>query len=266
MNIPRLRPASLALVAGFAVWSTSTCAAANADTTRSMKRLPAASADKKAREDLLSILQPTGRFTTGNRIRISGIAMDTVPYGAGFKGLCRRDELVLVYGSTVKGKNSVDDPLRPVGVDAERQFHVTQAPVMDMEPLAQKASWDDGGCRKLRSDTSASWFSAPSDLDAAKGVNVFLAAMTAMRTQGLKAKDCHLGQNGQTCEAALLELGQVGRITAVDRNCGAGPYAECFQVMATETVRLTIVASFVIGSVEPAKVESVSVSEFVTVT
>ncbi len=114
-----------------------------------------------------------------------------------------RDELFLKRAQRRRaGMKSDDISLRPVSFEAERQFACDRKKSGDIhgQDYAQEVARGEADCRKLKSDKSAAWFSASTDEDAAKGVNVFLAAMAAMRSGSLKATDCHLNGRGRTCE------------------------------------------------------------------
>ena len=268
MKHPGMRRAVAAFAIGMTLtWSTSTYGAEKADTTRTMLQLSAKAADQKARQDLLSILQPTGVFTKGNRIRVSGIAMDTVPYGAGFRGLCRKDELFLVYSSTVKGRNSVDDPLRPVGLEMERRFRVSKGPVRDShETTSQEAGWDDADCRAPKAGKSDLWFSAPDARRAARAVNVLLAATAEIRAGRVSVSDCGGSLKGTTCGNWMLELGRLEKMIEVNDDCAAGPGQACYRMNFIGPIEVLIVASFDGDeSVQPTAIASVSAYEYTVV-
>lgn len=246
-------------------------AAGRRDTSRSMMALSPKAADAKVKQDLLSILQPAGKFVRGMHAHVVMKTLRTRPYGAGFKGLCRMDELSVHYATTAQGREAIDEPLRPYGLEAKPMFHVTRGSISNYTvEESRPGAWADD-CKKLPSNTSDAWFTAPTELEAARGVNLFLAAMTSLRSGELKVKDCDLGLKGKTCGEEILQLGQVSKIMAVDKDCAAlaasaGPLSECFDIRTTESVELTIVASFAKDGVEPERVQSISASQFIVVT
>src|SRR3569832_2172194 len=104
--------ALLALLAG-------TAQARETPTTRQWRGMSAGQADRHIRRDLLSILQPLGKVTTGNLRRIRGLALDTEPYATWFDGLCRRDTIRINYAPTAESKAYEATPVQPYGLDVE---------------------------------------------------------------------------------------------------------------------------------------------------
>ena len=245
------------------VWSISTCAAAGAMTSRSLEALSAKAANDRAKRDLLSILRPTSTFNHGNRTRVTGIAMRTVPHGTPLKGMCSLDELRLDYTSTTASGEPMDQPLRPIGVEARPLFHVTKGPVVELRGAAIDEVWNRG-CPALRSDGSVAWFPAADFREAAKAANALVAATDAIRSGRLRAKDCD-DMGSQACEAAILAGGQVDKIENIGRDCSASAGQECF-FLFMGGLRLTIVATFDEDSIAPNAVVYVSADRYVTVT
>src|SRR5207237_61003 len=137
-------------------------------------------------------------------------------------------------------------------------FHAAQGPILGYGKASALSSTGQDDCQKLEFDKAVQWFSAASPLNAARGVNLFLAGMAAIRSGAVKIKECDIDLKGETCEAKLQQLGQLSKITAVDTDCPAGPGRECFSIQTTDFIYVMIVASFAADdSVEPDKVESV---------
>ena len=114
----------VALIAGIVM---SDAALAQDLSTAERRALSAKEADRTARRDILSILEPTGKVSSGMFRMLHGISFTTKPYATLFRGLCRRDVVSMQYGPVVpreKGEAPEDAPLRPYGLESAPLYHV----------------------------------------------------------------------------------------------------------------------------------------------
>jgi hypothetical protein len=82
--------------------------------------------------------------------------MQTAPYGTALKGLCRMDDLSLRYVPTASEPKGRDQPIQPVGLEAQALFHALQGPITVLGPSsAEDAVWSED-CDRLRSSASLS--------------------------------------------------------------------------------------------------------------
>lgn len=243
-------------------------APAKTHTSRSMLASSSKAADRKAKQDLLSILQPAGKFVKGMHARVVMKTMRTRPYGAGLQGLCRMDELSLHYIATANRREPIDDPLQPIGLEAKPLFHAAEGPIPGYDDVGFGSEVRSPVCTKLESDKSARWFVAPDAFEAARGVNILLATVAALQTGMLKVKECSLEtEAGVACEQEVLKIARIDKVSRIAKDCEAGPSQECYTVFLDETVYLMVRASFYDErAVAPTTIDSLSVGQYIVVT
>jgi hypothetical protein len=244
------------------------CAAANAQqaqSTREREALSAREADRIVRRDLLSILEPTGKFESGMSMQLRGATLQTPPFGTEFEGLCQRDSATLWYASAGRSTRSEDVPVRPYGLSAGHAFHFLKPPVADPDWAERGADVWNANCRALGDDDNAAWFDAENSLDAIKGVLAFQAAMTAIRSGAVRVGWCDDARDRAKCLADVLAAGDLAKIDQVEA-CPADSGLVCFDVTAAGHVEFVIVAQEILDSLAPGPIISVKVSEFIVVT
>jgi len=239
---------------------------AAAETTREMMKLSPSAADKTAKRDLLSILKPVDKISSGMLVRLRRIAMQTEPYGTALKGLCRMDELSLRYAPTAAEPKGRDQPIQPVGVEAQALFHALQGPITVLAPSsAEDAVWSED-CDRLRSSADIKWFTAKDAMEAAKAVNVLIAATYAVRSGQITPQPCStFPTNKRTCAQTIVDEGQISKLDDVE-TCSASAGQVCYELDVGSFIRLTIIASIGEGVMAPAKIISVSAEQYVIVT
>jgi len=267
--------AAIVLIAGISVaWSASTCAAEKGETSRAMVALSAKAADQKAKQDLLSILQPSGKFTKGNRVAVTGAYMRTVPHGTTMKGLCVMDELTLNYDSTAAKAKPMDEPLRPGGLSVTHLYHAARgADYLDDRRRADRAAsigniWSRD-CKTLRSDETVAWFEAESVTQAVDAINALHAATDALRAGKLEVKSCDYPlRQGETCSQAILRVARLDKIGTLGNNCQHAAGQSCVELFLddAQSMALTVVFSLNNNSPTPEDVIEVRAGVYVTVT
>ena len=215
-------------------WSAPTYAASKPASSRAMVALSAKAANRKAKQDLLSILQPSSKFSKGNRVAVSGIGMDTVPHGTGMAGLCTMDQLILWYAATAAKPEPMDEPRRPIGLGLTHLYHAARTvDYLDDRYPTDKATaigntWSRD-CEKLQSDKTATWFKADSATVAVDAVNALHATMDALRSGKVDAKGCDYPlRQGETCSQAILRVGRADKIGTIGHDCQAAAGQSCF--------------------------------------
>ena len=240
-------------------------------TSRAMVALSEKAADAKARQDLLSILQPTRKFQTGMFASVRGARMDTIPHGVGMTGMCAMDSMVLWYAATAVKADPMNTPKRPVGISVKHLYHAAGKAVAEDGRAGVANIWGSD-CKRLQVDKMATWFEAQSDAEAAKAVNVLLAAADALRSGRLKAKNCDYGKGDKTCEDEILAASDVTKIVIVEHDCPPSgqiltvPAQECFSLDMSGGPAIVVRASFDEDSVDPKEILSISALTYVVVT
>jgi hypothetical protein len=243
-------------------------------TSRAMIVLSAKAADAKAKRDLLSILQPSGKFSQGNRVAVSGAYMRTLPHGTTMKGLCAMDELALQYGSTAAKSKPMDEPLRPRGLNVTHLYHAVSGAgyLDDKQPTDRATVLGNIGspdCEKLRSAKTATWFEAKDAAEAVDAVNALHATMDALRAGKLDAKGCsYLLRQGETCSQAILRVARLDKIETLGHECPHAAGQSCVELFLghEDSMALTIVFSLKNNSPTPEDIIEVTAGAYVTVT
>lgn len=255
-----LRHSPLAAGAIFVACVTSAPAGAAPPAVRQIEGLPPQAVAEEAKEDLLSILQPTSRVFPENEAGSLGVRLHTAARYTGMAGLCVRDEISVDYDPSGprdrQGKRSV----RATGFQAWRTYRLVKAPAQDLSGVSAR-EWE-ATCSGLRLGEVAKWFADDDPAEAAKAANAVWAAGQAVRSGRLQPKDCDLHSVAKSCPDIVVEGARGLEIRQVARNCTPGAGQECYVVDvaldAENSFRLTIVASFDGDSVQPKSVSYVS--------
>jgi hypothetical protein len=103
-------------------------------------------------------------------------------------------------------------------------------------------------------------------MEAAKAVNVLVAATSAVRSGEVTPQPCStFPTNKRTCAQTILDEGQISKLNEVE-TCNASSGQVCFELDVGFFTRLTIVASMADGVLTPGKIISVSAEQYVVVT
>lgn len=273
MKARTLRLAGLTAII-FAGWAASAYGETRAMSSRAMEALSANAADAKAKQDLLSILQPASKYRQGMFVAVRGVEMRTIPHGVGVKGFCAMDELSLSYAPTAARAEAMEEPRRPIGISVKHFYRADRAAdyLDDRGSIDEKVRvaniWSQQ-CERLRSDKKATWFEAETVTEAMDAVNALHAATDALRAGKLQASRCdYPTDQGETCSQAILKAAYVDKISTVGHNCQAGAGQSCFDLYLSgdEHMAVTVVFSLKNNSPTPEDVVSVSAGGYVTVT
>ena len=269
-----IRPKSFLVAVMAAGLSTLAHAAPLAMTSKAMEALSAKQADAKAKQDLLSVLQPTHKFSRGMFRAVRGIDMKAVPHGTSMAGLCTMDDLIMWYGPTQAKPEPGDEPLRPTGFRLTHLYRAARDvgylddryPIDPASAIANRWSRD---CAKLQSDKAAIWFEADSDTEAVDAVNAMHAALDALRSGKIEAKGCDYGlDEGETCSQAILRVGRLDKIGSIGHDCQQAAGQSCVELFLNDakSMALTIVFSLKNNSPTPEDIIEVTAGVYVTVT
>jgi hypothetical protein len=272
MRLAKLKLSGLAMGVVISV-AGATSAHAQPISSRAMVALSAKAADTKAKRDLLSILQPAGKFRTGNRITVSGAYMRTLPHGSTTKGLCAMDVLALHYETEAARAKPMDEPLHPVSLDVAHLYHaVDGVDYMDDRYPTDRAKAVENSrsrdCEKLRSDKTAVWFEAETSAKAVEAVNALHAATDALRAGRLEAKGCDYPlQQGETCSQAIQRVARTDKITDLVPDCEHGAGQSCVELFLDDEKDMALIVVFSLknNSPEPEDVIEVKAGVYVTV-
>jgi hypothetical protein len=225
---------------------------------RQMEALSPEQADRRVREDLLSLLQPVGRIERGH---VRGeVDLVTAPFATAYPGLCRRDVLELRYAPTDSAAQDEDQPMRPYGLEAKSQFVLRGAAPVTPRPHSPRSVWGTE-CAHLSKQATGNWFDAPNEDDAARAVNLFDAALTRLRAGTLSP--CASGST--TCselrQAKALRSDQLLQVFT----CKADVGTVCYDLFFPAAISITLVARDRDGAsdISPADVVSVGVGVYV---
>lgn len=203
-------------------------------TTRQMQALSPKDADRMVREDLLSILQPSGRLAAGRWAYLRSVGLTTRGFATEYPGLCRRDVVRVRYAPVDDAAPYPDRPLRPYGVEAGAQFAMRHAPPFAARRVTPSQVWGSD-CERLGGDAAAHWFDAPNNLDAARAVNLLGAAVARLEAGTLPAA-CR----GRGCEPVIKDLKPEGLVEILA--CPTGPGLICYHYQMESAAFMTVVA------------------------
>ncbi|MEZ0243847.1 MAG: hypothetical protein ACAH11_10765 [Sphingomonas sp.] len=150
--------------------------------------------------DLQSVLDPR----TPPYVGTSSIAFFTRPYGTEYRGLCRRDMLILNYGSEI-GDNGPDQVTKPYQLRTIATFHLLRQTVKELELDYRRRDIGEGECPAFR-DPKANWFEAPSAYMAVFGYRAMRAAVARMRAGTLESVKCVSMQDDEPCAKQIIRL------------------------------------------------------------
>jgi hypothetical protein len=259
----------LTAVVAFAVLSvtmTTGSQAQEARTSRELRTLTPAQADKVARTDLLSVLKPVEGYPKGMLRRVRAVAFHTGPVGTPYAGLCRQDRLYVNYAPVEDASRPENQPLRPHSVEAQASFHFLRAPKADADKTATDLSVWDQDCAGLDGRDDVRWFTARDDREAMQGTRLLLDALAAIRAGTLKSQPCDLDtKTYPTCEQAILMQAKLDTIDSVER-CDADWSVICYRIMVAGDLRLTLKAAFKGDDTEHGAIESIAVEQIIIVT
>jgi hypothetical protein len=224
--------------------------------TNERMAMSAEKADRTARRDLLSILEPTGKYKRGMFTVVRGAYFSTRPYVTIYPGLCEVDNIRLRYAvaGQAEGAASRNLPLMPYGVEAYPTFHITRDKLV--RPSGESASYDpfDAECTGLMGQKNRNWFSAPNIVVVLEGYAALMAAGQRLRDASFTAVRCeNHGRDPAKCRAGMIEAANRDRILSIG-TCEAPKGQLCFEVGSdpfTLTLRLND------GALTPASVQSV---------
>jgi hypothetical protein len=189
---------------------------------------------EQVRRDLDALIQPGGSVDANALppARAQGHIW-TRSYATPIAGLCRRDEVIILYAGPVAYEaGAAANAVQPFGVTAQAWFRV----LSDLDPLAAGYSGRplDGACAATGNSETRGWFAAPDAYVAAEGYRAFVAAMRQINTPAHGIAGCREDvRSQQTCRDVLRGPGRIVRIDHCDttqRGClaiafGAGEAA-----------------------------------------
>jgi hypothetical protein len=201
-------------------------------TTKQMEALPHGEADRTVKADLISVLQPVGKFSQGRRFYLHKVDQMTLPFGTRYHALCRRDVVRLWYAPTDDAGPFPDRKLRPYSVEARAQFALRGAlPITTPGPRDPERVWR-ADCSLQGDDTAVDWFYAPDEPQAALALNLLDAARSRVKAGTLKAYD----------QALMKTIGprDIDRIEP----CRAEPNMICYRYVLRSSPVVTVVAEY----------------------
>lgn len=228
--------------------------------TKQLRALPPADADRRAQSDLSSALEPSHGFNPGMLRALRGTGFTTMAYGADYQGLCRRDDLTLLYAPTTHEGRPEDRPLKPYGVTTTAWFADTglaDAPV-DARQNADHV-WTTG-CQALDHNDDVLWFTAKDDFQAMEATLLFRKAVAGVRDGTLKPEPCP-GVIQAACTNAILDMGHFNQV----KDCAAPAGLACYELWSGSGRVLTIVFKHGKGPA-PGDIQSLSTVQYVVVT
>ncbi|MHA6769838.1 hypothetical protein [Sphingobium ummariense] len=233
-------------------------------------------ADRLAREELLSILRPSGRFPKGMMRQVRSMWFTTKSVGTSIPGLCARDTLILDYAPIIAPVNTEyydyeGEPVAPSGVETSRQYRFVKAPtssLLNMSASLPSTSVWRGECRSLKDDEDdRGWFSAPDPETAVRGWLAFRVATAAVQAKPALAQPCETYRRaGQKldCQATLAMLDDLGKLNGVAL-CPASAGKSCYKI-DVDNFWITVTSRESADGPTALDVESVKVEEYIVVT
>ncbi|MEO6214613.1 MAG: hypothetical protein ABIO86_01165 [Sphingomonas sp.] len=255
---------------------------ASRSSTRAITKMSPGEANQQARDDLLSILEPTGKIGSGMWLELHDVALNTRSFGTDFEGVCRRDTLTVRYTGAAPGPPSRDKPIRPYSIEAHPTFHIVHLPEIgtamgqpDPSHIAQPACVDVDKAwlkqaraegRELDEWNRATWVEAKDAFQAVQAGFMLEMALAAARAHTLKPEPCDiLLPEQRSCEQVLGALGGVSDMASVTP-CLAQTGLICYEIGFRNATELTIVARGKADDLVPAAIQSIGLVENITVT
>jgi len=223
-----------------------------------MEQLTPRQTDRQVKQDLLSILQPVSKVSSGMFRTLHGVAIEGRPFGTEYAGLCQADTLSLAYRPARDGKADRNLPVLPYGLEVSHSFHLLHLPRgSGVEPDSARIGRQPA-CDKVSGE--AVWFAAPDAETALRGL-LFLKSAVKQATAGVgPAPKCDPSEN---CQARLTAAGDLARVRSVEK-CAAEKGQICYNISFDTSEELTIDAD---GTTEePGKIRSITITQYVVVT
>lgn len=228
--------------------------------SKELLALSPAEANQVATRDLISLLMPTGKFTLDNSRNVEGMVFTTRPYWTTYRYVCREDRVTLKYKLRF-GSASSEDQRGPVGVEAQPTYHIEQLPVPGFVP---GTSYKITDCDAAHLDSSATWFSAPSNRDAVRAANMFRMAVDEVKAGRLTPSPCDT-HAALTCSQWLLSLDDPSKIVSVEP-CATDHDDEVCYAISFDSVDVTITGKISHDDMEaitPAAITSIRVDNVI---
>lgn len=223
-------------------------------------------ADRAARRDLLSVLKSNGKFTIDNSRNVEGMTFITQPYQTAYRYVCRADRVTLRYQLEDRfsaAGNWLDNQRQPVGVDAQPSYHIEQLPVPGFIPGTSYPTTD---CDARRLGAAATWFTAPSDADAVRALNMFRMAEDEMKAERLTPGPCD-PHGTDTCRQWILSLDDPSKIESAEP-CAPSTGDDACYVFSFDAVDITITGTIPSNDPEPitpTAIKSIRADKVVTI-
>jgi hypothetical protein len=245
-------------------------------TTPQMKALAPGAANRVIQDDLLSVLEPSGRIHAPMSRVLPNAKLVTRSYGTEYEGLCRRDAVRLLYAPSRRGEKPENWPIHPYGIEATPTFHIVHLPqIATSAEAAQRPLVDQPECVEVdkhwrkradadeEEDDPAEWFTAPDTFHAIRAGFALEMALAALKAGSLKPEPCpDIERFGRTCIGDILGAGGLPRIYAVTR-CPAETGSICYVIDFRPGTTVTITARGDEQSPIPSHVLSIAVADFI---
>ncbi|HEX3664668.1 MAG TPA: hypothetical protein VHU23_05495 [Rhizomicrobium sp.] len=222
-------------------------------------------ADETATRDLLSVLKPAGKFTPDNSRNVESMVFITRPYQTPYPYVCREDRVTLQYKLASRFDTAgkwLNFNRQPAGVEAQPTYHVEQLPVPKFMP---GIGYPAPVCDATHPGHEATWFAAPSDLDAVRATNMFRMAEDDVKSGLLTPEGCD--QHGQdTCRQWILSLDDASKIESV-KSCASSARNDACYVISFDAVDMAITGTIPANSFEPitpTSIESIRAQTVIT--
>ena len=185
-----------------------------------MRALPPKALDKRARQDLLSVLQPVHQLVRGMIRGLREVPFVTRPYGTHYDGLCRRDALYLKYVRLGESKTPEDALAQPYGFEATTSYHLYRLPKdRDGDDAKARSYIFDSTCDSLADDENANWYTADDTDSAAMGAMVLQAALDAIKSGQLKPTcSKYFDRTGKDCVAGIAKAFSLASIASISND------------------------------------------------
>ena len=261
-----MRPVYLALLLAIVV--TGSAGAQPPLNSTERRALPPAKADRLARADLLSILEPMKAFPKGMVRQVRSAWFETQPYGTEISGICGQDTLIVNYAPTEQTAVRENAPVQPYSLESRHHFLFTRKPSAKMlDHLNERFAppWRNE-CDGLKNHDDG-WFAATDAEQGLRGYLAFGAAADAVRSGRIEPSKCDLfaEEAKKGCARFILELFDAAKGDSVE-DCSAGEGEVCYRIGANGDTTVTIIASKTEGAVTAEDIRSVTVEQYIVVT
>jgi hypothetical protein len=255
-----MRGACIAL----ALLAASPAAAQLATPSDELKALKGRAADRVAKRDLLSILEPVDGYPGGNRIAEDSVGIVTKPHGTDYRGLCGRESITLLY-APVTGDRGRAAPVRPYAIQMDHEFQIRRMDLAESGEEWFSTNKVTGDCMRNPGDMERIWFAAPDERTAVQGHYAMQALLARVRAGTLTPADC--GKPSSSAKACLYEIEQAADFHGYFSIgvCDAEKGKSCFAIDAGMTV-YSIVLRGDGNKIAPEDIETVTIEEYIIVT